>query len=149
MKQLIRAAAAATFALTAICAGAETLAEARTMQDAALAAIKAKGLEAAVKEFNAGGPWRKGTLYVVVAKFDGHVLAHSANDKVAGKDMLGAKDADGKPFVQEAIAGVKANGTMQLNLRWGNPVSKQLDDATFLARRIPGHDAYVGTMVFK
>lgn len=128
---------------------AETVADAKALQETALNLIKAKGLDAAVKEFNAGGLWSKGSLYVTVAQFDGMMLAHSQNDKVAGKNMLQIKDVSGKMFVQDAIATVKANGNAQLDLRWGNPVTKQISDAVLVARRIPDHDAYISSMVFK
>ena len=143
------------FLIAALCvlasqlASAETVAEAKALQEAALNLIKAKGLDAAVKEINAGGPWYKGSLYVTVAQFDGMMLAHSQNDKVAGKNMLQIKDANGKLFVQETITTVKVNGSAQLDLRWGNPVTKQINDAVLIARRIPGYDAYISSMVFK
>lgn len=128
---------------------AETLEEAKALQDAAMAEIKARGLDAAIKDFNAGGKWRKGSLYIVVANFNGDMLAHSANDKIIGKNMLEAKDAAGKPFVKDAIAAVKGAGGAQFDIRWGNPTTKQIADATFLTRRVPGAEAYVGTVVFK
>jgi signal transduction histidine kinase len=142
------AVAAAAFA--ALGAHAETLDEAKALQDAAVAAVKAKGLDAAVAEFNANadGKWHKGGLYVVIAKFDGHMLAHSANGKIVGKNMLEAKDAGGKPFVKDAIDLVKTKGGGQFTMRWANPKTKQIDDATFLVRPLPGADAYLGTVVF-
>ncbi len=130
-------------------AGAETIDEAKALQDAALAEIKTKGLDVAIKEFNAGGRWNKGSLYIVVANFDGEMLAHSANAKIVGKNMLEAKDAGGRPFVKDAIAAAKSGGGTQFAMRWGNPVTKQIDDATFITRRVPGADAYIGTVVFK
>jgi cytochrome c len=149
MFKLIKPALAAALAMAFLAANAQTVDEAKALQEAALTAIKSKGLEEAAKEFNAGGAWRKGSLYLAVAQFDGLMIAHSANDKVAGKNMLDIKDVDGKPFVKDAIAAVKASGTAQMQLRWGNPVTKQVADATFIARRIPGKDAFVGSMVFK
>lgn len=143
------AAVALVLGLSVGLAGAETLAEAKKLQDAALAELKAKGLEGAAKEFNAGGKWRNGTLYVVVANFKGDMLAHSANDKMAGKNMFEAKDAGGKPFVQEAIKLAKEKGGGSFDVRWANPVSKQIADATFVVQRVPGAEAYLGTMVFK
>jgi hypothetical protein len=142
-------ATAAALGLATLFAHAETLDEAKSLQDAALAAIKAKGLEGAVKDFNAGGTWKKGSLYVVVAQFDGQMLAHSANDKMVGKNMFEAKDAGGKFFVQETIASVKAKGTAQIDIRWGNPVTKQIADATMYSKAVPGLDVYVGAIVFK
>ena len=128
---------------------AETLQEAKSLQEAALAQIKAKGLDAAASDFNAGGTWKQGSLYIVVVKFDGTMIAHSANEKIVGKNMLEAKDASGKAFAHETIAAVKAKGSSELAVRWANPVSKQIADAVFVARRIPGHDAYIGSMIFR
>lgn len=141
------AAAVALCALGAV--QAETVQEAKALQEAALAEIKAKGLDAAVKDFNTGGRWNKGSLYIVVATFNGDMIAHSANEKIVGKNMLEAKDAGGRPFVKDAIAAVKNTGGAQFDIRWGNPVTKQIADATFITRRVPGADAYVGTVVFK
>jgi signal transduction histidine kinase len=149
MKFLNKLTTVAFIGLTALSVRAESVEEAKALQDAALAAVKSKGLEAAVKEFNAGGSWKKGSLYIVVAKFDGQMLAHSANDKIVGKNMFEAKDASGKPFVQETISAVKSKGSSTIDLRWANPVTKQIADATFIARRVPGSDAYIGTVVFK
>lgn len=149
MSNWIKAAAVAIALSATFTARAETLEEAKALQDAAIAEVKAKGLEAAVKDFNAGGKWRKGSLYIVIANFNGDMLAHSANEKIVGKNMLEAKDASGKPFVKDAIAGVKASGGAQFDMRWANPVTKQIADATFLTRRLPGQDAYIGTVVFK
>lgn len=149
MNRFMNLALGAAIAVSAIAAKAETTEEAKGFLDAALAEIKAKGLDGAAKEFNAGGKWRKGQMYVVVANFDGLMLAHSANDKIPGKNMLEAKGADGKEFVKATIAAVKGGGAGQVDFRWGNPVTKQIDDAVMLSRRVPGHDPYVGTVIFK
>ena len=140
---------AITLGALPLLAQAETADEAKALLDQAVALFKAKGKDAAVKEINAGGPWKKGSLYVVVAQYDGHMLAHSANDKIPGKNMLEAKDAGGKFFVKETIAAVKASGNGQIDMRWGNPVTKQIGDATMYSKAVPGLDVYVGSVVFK
>lgn len=148
-KQWIAGAALIGTALLATVASAATLADAKALQDDAIALIKAKGLESAGKEVTAGGAWRKGSLYVVIVRFDGVVLAHSANDKLVGKNTLEMKDANGRAFVRESIEAVKAKGSLQTEVRWANPDTKQLGDATLLAQRVPGQDAYLSTMIFK
>ncbi len=130
-------------------AGAETPEEAKALLEAAVAAVKAKGVDGAVTEFNAGGKWTKGALYVVAVKFDGSMVAHSSNGKMVGKNMLEAKDAAGKAFVQETIAQVKAKGQGQVEMRWANPATKQIGDAVMYSRAVPGQDMYVGSVVFK
>jgi len=135
----------ATVALT----HAETALEGKALLDAAVGELKAKGVEGAVKEFNVGGKWRQGTMYVVVADFKGNLLAHSANEKLVGKNMYEAKDAAGKAFVQDVIKDVSATGDASVDLRWANPNTKKIDDGHMLAKRIPGQDAYVGALYFK
>jgi cytochrome c len=149
MKNWTKIAASLALASAATFAHAETPEVAKALLDAAVAEFKAKGAEATVKDINAGGKWNKGTLYVVVAQFDGTMLAHSANDKIPGKNLFEVKDASGKPFVKETIAAVKANGSGQVEMRWANPVTKQVGDATMFSKRVPGQDMYVGSVVFK
>jgi signal transduction histidine kinase len=149
MKKIVSLLAGVSLVLCHAAVRAETPDEAKAMLEQAVALFKAKGKDAAVKEINTGGKWTKGTLYVVAAQFDGLMLAHSSNDKVPGKNMLEAKDAAGKAFVKETIANVKSAGSSQIDMRWGNPVTKQIGDATMFARAVPGMDVYVGSVVFK
>lgn len=149
MKLFTHGLLAATLTAAAALAQAQTAPEAKALLDAALAEVKAKGLDGAVKEFNAGGKWVKGPMYIVVANFEGQMLAHSANDKIPGKNMLGAKGADGTEFVKATIASVKSTGSGEISFRWGNPATKQIGDAVMFSRRVPGSDTYVGTVIFK
>ncbi len=100
------------------------------MLDSALAQIKSKGLDSTAGEINAGGSWNKGTLYIVVGRFDGSMLAHAANNKIAGKNVMEAKDASGKLFVKDAIDAARSTGSTEFPMRWGNPATKQISDAT-------------------
>jgi cytochrome c len=149
MNKLTLALAGLSLVMYSMSAKAETPTEAKALLDAAVALFKAKGKDGALKEINAGGQWIKGSLYVVVAQYDGMMVGHSANDKVPGKNMLEAKDAAGTPFVKQTISNVKATGASALDLRWGNPVTKQIADATMFAKAVPGQDLYVGAVVFK
>ena len=149
MMHFTKLALGAIVAASALLAHADTPEQARALLDAAVAEAKTKGLDGAAKEFNAGGKWKQGQMYIVMANFDGLMLAHSANDKIPGKNMLEAKDAGGKEFVKATIAAVKTGGSGQIDIRWGNPNTKQIGDAVMLAKRVPGQDAYVGTVVFK
>ena len=42
-------------------------------------------------------------LYVVVYGMDGKCLAHGANEKQVGRDLIDLKDIDGKPFIRERV----------------------------------------------
>ena len=142
---------AAGLALAACAVAAETAApdEARSLLDGALAEIRTQGLEKAVKGFNAGGKWKKERAYLVAVQLDGTVLANSANGKLPGHNMLEARDANGRPFVKEAIQVARTSGSGQIDLRWGNPATRRLSDATMFVRRVPGQDVYLGSLVFK
>jgi cytochrome c len=130
-------------------AGATPMAQGERMLKAAIATVVAKGQVAAANEFNAGGKWRVGSTYVVLNDFNGTVLAHSANAKMAGKVMLEAKDAAGKPFVQQCVRNIKARGESLIDLKWGSPVTKRIADAQMLSRRVPGHELYISVLIFK
>lgn len=118
----------------ALSAHASNVEDAKSMVDAALAQVKAKGVDAALGEFNAGGTWNKGGLYIVVVGFDGKMLAHSANTKIVGK---------------ENISAVKASGISNIDMRWANPATNQIADAVMVSKRIPGQDMYIGSVAFK
>lgn len=149
MHRFARLLAAAALAATTCIAQAHTPEDAKSMLDKAVALFKAKGKDNAIKELNAGGSWKQGELYVVAVQFDGTMLAHSSNDKMPGKNMLEAKDATGKPFVQETIAAVKSKGAGEVQMRWANPVTKQIGDAVMFSKGVPGESIYVGAVVFK
>ena len=148
-KRITLAAAAAALALGSLCAHASSRDEAQAMLKAALADIKAKGVETAGKDFSAGGNWNKGTLYVFVADFKANILAHSANGKIVGKNLWDVKDPTGKLFVQDQVKQMQAGTSGTVTMRWMNPTTKQIDDAEAVLGRVPGQDLYVGAVWFK
>src|SRR5450631_338384 len=114
MKRIISAALAAfvlafgaTSALAqdkAKAASKGTVAEATAMVQKAIAHIKKAGREKAFADFdNKSGPFTDRDLYVVVYDMKGKVLAHGANDKMIGKDVIELRDSDGKYFVKERV----------------------------------------------
>lgn len=149
MKKFAQLGAIMALTLAATLAHADTPEVAKSLMDGAIAEVKARGLDKAIKDINGGGKWNKGQTYVVLVNFDGLMLAHSANEKIVGKSMIEAKDAAGKSFVKDAIAAAKGAGAGQIEMRWANPVTKQIADATMFVKRVPGQEAYVGSVVFK
>lgn len=148
-KRFTAAAAAAVLALGSLSAHASSRDEAQAMLKAALAEIKAKGVEAAGKDFSAGGSWNKGTLYVFVADFKANIHAHSANAKIVGKNLWDVKDPTGKLFVQDQVKQMQAGNSGAVTMRWMNPSTKQIDDAEAVLGRVPGQELYVGAVWFK
>ena len=149
MKLWKRTLASIALAVMAVHARADTVEDAKVLLAEIEAEVKAKGFEAAAKEFNAGGKWRRGRMYVVMVDFKGHMHAHSINNKIVGKNMFEALDATGKPFIQEIIKSVASTGAAHVPMRWGNPVTQKIDDGAVLASRVAGQDIYVGAVYFK
>ena len=139
----------AALAATSLLAQANTPADAKALLDQAVAMAKSKGVDAAVAEINAGGAWNKGTMYIVMGQLDGTVLAHSANSKMAGKNTSEARDAAGKEFVKENLAGLRSKGFSEVTMRWANPATKQIGDAVMFSKVVPGSQHYLSSIVFK
>ena len=127
-----------------------TAAEATAMVAKAIAHIKKVGREKAFADFSSKQPpWVDRDLYVVVYDLKGHVLAHGANQKMIGKDVLDMRDTDGKYFVKERVAmmskGPDANGWQ--DYKFMNPVTKQIEPKQMYLQRF--EDVIVGCGIYK
>jgi cytochrome c len=103
--------------------------EAVAMVKKGIAFIKASGADKAYAAFTAKDKqFIDRDLYLVVYGLDGKVLAHGANEKQVGKDLIEMTDIDGKYFVKERVAMVKAKpaGAWQ-EYKFTNPVSKKIE----------------------
>ncbi len=83
-------------------------------------------------------------LYLVVYGLDGKCLAHGANAKQAGKDLIELTDIDGKYFVKERVALVKGSpaGVWQ-EYKFTNPVSKKIEKKVMYCEKL-GETAVCG-----
>jgi len=137
---------AAALPLSAIAAGPDaTKEDAVAMVKKGVAFIKANGVEkgyAAVSDKN--GPFIDRDLYLVVYGLDGKCLAHGANPKQIGKDLIDLTDIDGKYFVKERVAMVKAKpaGAWQ-EYKFTNPVTKKIEPKVMYCEKL-GETAVCG-----
>lgn len=109
--------------------GGATRDDATKMVKAGVAAIKADGADKIYAEINnKEKKWIKEDLYLVVYGMDGKSLAHGANAKQVGLDLIDRKDIDGKPFIRERVelAKSKPNGYWQ-DYKFTNPESKKVE----------------------
>ena len=122
---------ALTLALSLACAGPAFSAaepgkdDAIAMVKKGVAFIKAQGIDKGYAEINnKAGAFVDRDLYLVVYGLDGKCLAHGANPKQIGRDLIDLTDVDGKYFVKERVAMVKAKpaGAWQ-DYKFTNPVS--------------------------
>ena len=139
----------AALALTLACSGAAladaTKDEAQAMVKKGISFIKAHGAEkgyAAISD--KAGPFIDRDLYLVVYGLDGKCLAHGANPKQIGRDLLDLTDVDGKYFVKERVSLAKAKpaGFWQ-EYKFTNMVSKRIEPKLMYCEKL-GETAVCG-----
>jgi len=103
--------------------------EAMAMVKSAVAFIKEQGADKAYPEITnkANVKFHDRDLYVVVYQLDGKVLAHGANEKFVGKDLIDAQDVDGKLYVKERVELAAKQPSFWQDYKFVNPVSKKVE----------------------
>ena len=111
--------------------------EAVAMVKKAVAFIGKEGAEKAYAEFDKkDGGFTDRDLYVVVYGLDGKVLAHGANAKLIGKDMIDATDVDGKPYVKERVEMAKKQADFWQDYKFVNPQTKKIEPKQMYCQRL-------------
>ena len=132
---------------TALAAEVGTKDEATAMVKKAVALIKANGAEKAYAEFsNPKGPFVDRDLYVVVYDMTGKCLAHGANAKMIGRDLIDNKDVDGKEFVKERVEMMKKQASGWQEYKFRNPTTNQIEPKAMYIERL--NDVIVGCGVY-
>ena len=140
----------ALIAATALCgptfaSTGATKDEAVAMVKKGVAFLKAQGTEKGYAAITAkDAQFVDRDLYLVVYGLDGKCLAHGANQKQVGKDLIELTDIDGKYFVKERVALVKSKpaGVWQ-DYKFTNPVSKKVEPKTMYCEKL-GETAVCG-----
>jgi signal transduction histidine kinase len=112
--------------------------EAVAMVKKGVAFIKANGAEkgyAAISD--KAGAFVDRDLYLVVYGLDGKCHAHGANPKQIGRDLIDLTDVDGKYFVKDRVAMVRAKpaGAWQ-EYKFTNPVSKKIEPKVMYCEKL-------------
>jgi signal transduction histidine kinase len=126
-----------------------TAAEATAMVEKAIAHIKKAGRDKAFADFNRkDGGFTDRDLYVVVYDLKGKVLAHGANPKMIGKDVLDLRDNDGKYFVKERVEMMAKPGAKGWqDYKFMNPVTMAIEPKSMYLMRF--EDVIVGCGIYK
>jgi cytochrome c len=123
-------------------------AEAEAMVRKAVAHIKAAGPEKAYDEFTNGKQFKDRDLYVIVYDLNGKNLAQGANPKLVGKDLMGLKDADGKPIIKMFVDLAKDKGKGWVEgYKFLNPVTQKIEQKSMYLERVG--DTLVGCGIYK
>jgi cytochrome c len=122
--------------------------EAVAMVKKAVQLIQADGNEKAFEEFsNPAGKFVDRDLYIAVYDMTGKCVAHGANPKMIGRDLIDNKDVDGKEFVKERIELMKAQQSAWQDYKFRNPVSNQIEQKSMYIER--SGDLIVGCGIYK
>jgi len=129
-------------------AEAGTKEEAVAMVKKAIDYIKANGRDKAFEEFsNPKGQFVDRDLYIVVYDMNAKCLAHGQKKSMVGKELIDFKDVDGKEYMKERIALMKANNTAWQEYKFTNPVSKKIEPKEMYLEKF--EDVIVGAGVYK
>jgi cytochrome c len=117
--------------------GGATEADATGMVKKGVAFIKANGADKGYAEVsNKSGQFKHQDLYLVVYGLDGTVLAHGANEKMVGKNLIELKDVDGKAFVRERVELGKAKASFWQDYKFTNPETKKIEPKAMYCERL-------------
>ena len=121
---------------TAVAAEAGTKDEAVAMAKKAVDFIKANGADKAYAEFsNPKGQFVDRDLYITIYDMNGKCLAHGANAKMIGRDLIENKDVDGKEFIKERVELMKKQPTAWQDFKFRNPVTNQIEPKSMYIER--------------
>ena len=111
--------------------------EAVAMVKKGVAFIKKEGKDKGYAEItNKKGQFTDRDLYLVVYGLDGKVLAHGANEQLVGRNLIDAKDVDGKEFMRERVEMAKANASFWQDYKYTNPVTKKIEAKQMYCERL-------------
>lgn len=109
-------------------ADAATAKEAEAMVKKGVAYIKANGKDKGFAEIsNKQGQFVDRDLYLTIYRLDGTVMAHGANEKMIGRNLIDFKDIDGKEFVKERMALATSKSSFWQDYKFTNPVTKKVE----------------------
>ena len=128
--------AGTAFNCGAIAAERATAKEAEAMVKKGVAYIKATPRDQAMADIsNKQGQFVDRDLYLTVYKLDGLNLAHGANEKFIGKNMIDLKDIDGKEYMRERLDTAKSKSTFWQDFKFVNPVNKKIEPKQMYCER--------------
>ena len=123
-------------------------AEAEALVKKAVALINSAGPDKAFDTITSGQSLKDRDLYITVLDLNGKNLAHGANSRLVGKDLIGMKDPDGKPIVQMFVDVAKTKGKgWTENYKYLNPVTQKIEVKAMYIERVG--DILVGSGVYK
>lgn len=128
-----------SFGLIASASAAEfgTAEEAQALVKKAIAHIQSAGPEKAYVDFTAKNPeFVTKDLYIFVNDIKGNTLAHGANEKLVGRNMIELKDVDGKAFLNEISEKAKTQESFSVDYKFTDPFTKKILPKTIFCEKL-------------
>jgi cytochrome c len=117
--------------------GGATADDATALVKKGVAFIQAHGPAQGYAEFSRpAGPFKFHDLYLVVYALDGTVLAHGANAKLIGMNLIDLRDVDGKAFVRERVELGRTHASFWQDYKFTNPVNKRIEPKSMYCERL-------------
>ena len=111
--------------------------EATAMVKRAVVFIKDQGPDKAYAEFTTkAGRFHDRDLYITVLDFNGKVLAHGLRGDLVGRNLIKAKDPDGKLYIKERVDLAREQSTFWQNYKWLNPTTKEVEPQDAYCERL-------------
>jgi hypothetical protein len=110
--------------------------EAEALVAKGVTSFKKVGVQKTIDEINAKAPgWVDRDLYITVYDLEGKCLAHGTNAKMAGKDLIDLRDADGRIFIKDRMDLAKAKTSFWQDYKWTDPVTRKVVAKTTYCER--------------
>lgn len=118
----------ASLGISAVAAERVTPKEAEAMVKRGVAFIKATPRDKAMAEItDPKDQFVDRELYLTVYKMDGTAMAHGANAKFVGKNMMDLRDGNGKEHIRERMEMAKTKSAFWQDFTFLNPVNKKIE----------------------
>jgi len=128
MKRLAAVALALSLPLAPLAEERATTKEAEGLVKSAVGFLKKEGKEKAFAAFSdPKGNFAFRDLYVVAYDMEGKCLAHGQKKERIGKNLLGDKDPEGKPFIAERVKLMKEQGKGWQEYKFMNPANQKVE----------------------
>jgi signal transduction histidine kinase len=119
--------------------------EAVAMTKKAVAYIKTTTPDKAYADFTAKDPrFVDRDLYVIVYDMTGKCLAHGANPKLVGKNLIGMEDTDGKAYVKERVDLAQSKASFWQDYKFTDPVTRKIEPKSTYCERLADTIVCVG-----
>ena len=154
MSKLIRGLMAAVLGLglvgTAVANERGTKEDAIAMTNAAAEHVKKVGAEQAFKDFTEDkANWVKKDQYVMAYNHDGVCVAHGANAKLVGKNLISLKDSNGLELVRAMTNVSMGKGTGWVDYDWAHPQTKKVESKSTYVVKLAGMETWVGVGAYR